>query len=36
MSRIVDRYSIVNLDTGRYRFMSCGSMSALYPTSDSI
>lgn len=33
MSRIVDRYSIVNLDTGRYRYHELRSSEPLYPTS---
>lgn len=33
MSRIVDRYSIVNLDTGRYRYYELRSREPLYPTS---
>ena len=33
MSRIVDRYSIVNLDTGRYRYYELRHNEPLYPTS---
>lgn len=33
MSRIVDRYSIVNLDTGRYRYYELRFDQPLYPTS---
>lgn len=33
MSRIVDRYSIVNLDTGRYRYYELRFDHPLYPTS---
>ena len=33
MSRIVDRYSIVNLDTGRYRYYELRSSEPLYPSS---
>lgn len=33
MSRIVDRYSIVNLDTGRYRYYERRFDQPLYPTS---
>ena len=33
MSRIVDRYSIVNLDTGRYRYHELRFDQPLYPTS---
>ena len=33
MSRIVDRYSIVNLDTGRYRYHELRFDEPLYPTS---
>lgn len=33
MSRIVDRYMVVNLDTGRYRYHELRSREPLYPTS---
>ena len=33
MSRIVDRYMVVNLDTGRYRYHELRSSEPLYPTS---
>lgn len=33
MSRIVDRYSIVNLDTGRYRYRELRNSEPLYPAS---
>lgn len=33
MSRIVDRYSIVNLDTGRYRYHELRFDQPIYPTS---
>ena len=33
MSRIVDRYMVVNLDTGRYRYYELRSSEPLYPTS---
>ena len=33
MSRIVDRYSIVNLDTDRYRYSELRLSEPLYPTS---
>ncbi len=33
MSRIVDRYSIVNLDTNRYRYRELRLSKPLYPTS---
>ena len=33
MSRIVDRYAVVNLDTGRYRYHELRSSEPLYPTS---
>lgn len=33
MSRIVDRYSIVNLDTDRYRYSKLSLSEPLYPTS---
>ena len=33
MSRIVDRYAVVNLDTGRYRYHELRLDKSLYPTS---
>lgn len=33
MSRIVDRYAVVNLDTGRYRYHELRSSEPLYPSS---
>ena len=33
MSRIVDRYAVVNLDTGHYRYHELRSSEPLYPTS---
>ena len=33
MGRIVDRYMVVNLDTGRYRYHELRSSEPLYPTS---
>ena len=33
MSRIVDRYAVVNLDTGRYRYHELRHNEPLYPTS---
>ena len=33
MSRIVDRYMVVNLDTGRYRYHELRSSEPLYPSS---
>ena len=33
MSRIVDRYAVVNLDTGRYRYYELRHNEPLYPTS---
>ena len=33
MSRIVDRYSIVNLDTDRYRYRELRNSEPLYPAS---
>ena len=33
MSRIVDRYAVVNLDTGRYRYHELRFDEPIYPTS---
>lgn len=33
MSRIVDRYAVVNLDTGRYRYHELRFDQPIYPTS---